>query len=133
MKKFIASFIACLALVQSSYAATSALTESLLEYEVITTTIGTDPIFQNIIPPTEFIIDIKRLTRQVNNLGEVKYGILTRVLSSDSTTGCDCHKRHHFSNRYIATLNVAPNGIGPNKITLVSLVPLHEQDDDHHH
>lgn len=134
MKKFIASFIACLALVQSSYAATSALTESLLEYEAITTAIGTNPIFENIIPPTEFIIDIKRLTRQVSNLGEVKYGILTRVLTSDSTTGCDCHKRHHFSNRYIATLNVAPNqDIGPNVITVVSLVPLHEHDDNHHH
>ncbi len=35
MKRLAFALIACLALVQSAYAATSALTESLLEYEAI--------------------------------------------------------------------------------------------------
>lgn len=130
MKKFITSLIACMAIAQGSYAATSALTESLLEYEAITFAIGTDPTFQNIIPPTEFIVDIKRLTRQIDSLGEVRYGIITRTVGDGST--CECHR--HPLVKYIATLNVTANpGIGPNVITVVSIVRLHDHDDHHHH
>lgn len=130
MKKFITSLIACMAIAQGSYAATTALVESLLEYEAITSAIGgVDPIFQNIIPPTEFIVDIKRLTRQINVLGEVRYGILTRTVGDGSV--CECHK--HPIVKYIATLNVAPNtGLGPNIVTVLSIVRLHDHDDHHH-
>lgn len=129
MKKLVISLIACLAIVQG-YAATTALTESLLEYQAITTAIGTDPTFQGIIPPIEFIVDIKRLTKQINSFGEVRYGILTRTVGDG--TSCECHK--HPITKYIATLNVAPNpGIGPFVITVISIVRLHDHDDHHHH
>lgn len=134
MKKLAFSLIACLALVQSTYAATSPLTESLLEYEAITTAIGTDPTFQNIIGTSEFIVDIKRITRKVNTLGIVKYFIKTRVISSEgdvnaSTEGLDMNSDEspasspsYRTNLYIATLNVALNpGIGPNVITVLRI------------
>jgi hypothetical protein len=121
MKKFVVFLIACVVMVQAAYGATSALTESLLEYEAITSAIGTDPNFQNIIPPNEFIIDIKRLTKHLDVLGDVEYKILTRSLS----------EHHHHSIKYIATLNVSPNpGIGPNIITVVSIVHHHNHDHD---
>lgn len=125
MKKFIIFFIACFAMIQSTYAATSALTESLLEYEAITSAIGTDPTFENVIPATEFIIDIKRLTRKIDVLGTVKYEILTRSTVVPTT------KKRVRPIKYIATLNVAANpAIGPNIITVVSIVL---KTNNHHH
>ena len=130
MKKFIVSLIACITMVQSTYAATSALTESLLEYEAITSAIGTDPTFQNIIPVTEFIIDIKRITKKINVLGKVKYEIVTRA----SSDGSSKHDKHLRSIKYIATLNVAQNpGIGPNIVTVVSVEQVHGHHHHHHH
>ncbi len=133
MKKFAISLIACIAVIQPMYAATSALTESLLEYEAITSAIGSDPSFQNVIPQIEFIVDIKRITKQVDVLGEVKYKILTRVPSVDpveaSRGHCKKHKKHHRLITYIATLNVAQNpGIGPNIVTVESIVLGHHQE-----
>jgi hypothetical protein len=124
MKKFVITLVACFAMVQSSYAATSALTESLLEYEAITSAIGTDPSFENIIPQTEFIIEIKRITKQIDVLGEVRYEILTRALSNEPNWDWhESNKKHHRPIKYIATLNVAPNpGIGPNIVTVESIV-----------
>jgi hypothetical protein len=137
MKKFALALMACLAIAQSSYAATSALTESLLEYEAITNAIGTDPAFQNVIPVTEFIVDIKRLTRQVDITGTVRYEIDTRVLTAQTDENSNRHRHHkrkhhkhkhrhrHNTNTYIAVLNVAPNpGIGPNIVTVVSITPV---------
>lgn len=122
MKKFIACFIVCIAMVQSIHGATSPLVESLLEYDAIIGAIGgVDPNFQ-VIPPTEFIVDIKRHTKQLNVLGKVKYGITTRILDEESESKCK-HKKQPRA-RYLATLNVAPNpGIGPNIVTVVSIVP----------
>lgn len=112
MKKLIFSFIACLAFVQPTYAATSGLTESLLEYEAITNAIGA-PDF-DVIPVGEFIIDIKRYKpKQVDTLGTVKYLIETRVIDSKQ------------NKLYIAILNVAPNpGIGPNIVTVEKIKPI---------
>jgi hypothetical protein len=124
MKKFVILLIACITMIQSTYAATSPLIESVLEYDAIISAIGA-PNFQN-IPTDEFIIDIKRLTKRINVLGKVKYEILTR---NPNTGNHKCHKNHN-SIRYIATLNVAPNpGIGPNIVTVVSIVPA----SSHHH
>lgn len=121
MKKFVIFLIACVAMIQHTYGATSPLTESLLEYEAITSAIGTDPNFQNIIPTNEFIVDIRRLTKQLNVLGEVKYLILTRIPTDEFDH--ECHEHHH-SIIYIATLFVAPNpGIGPNIVTVLSIRP----------
>ena len=134
MKKLFIT-LACLACVQSTYAATSALTESLLEYEAITNALGTNPSFADVIPPTEFIIDIQRITRKVNIVGTVKYKILTRVLGENEVANGDQdlfdsssdqhHRKHHRHNRthtYIATLDVEPNpGIGPNIVTVISI------------
>ncbi len=137
MKKFVITLIACFAAVQSMHAATSPLTESLLEYEAITNAIGGDPSFQDIIPVTEFIVDIRRITRQINTLGEVRYEILTRTINDES--GSHCHdsieshamkSKHARSIKYIATLNIAPNpGIGPNIVTVESIVRAHK---NHH-
>lgn len=125
MKKFAISIIACVAMAQCMYAATSPLTESLLEYEAITSAIGTDPNFQNVIPTVEFVVDIKRITKQVNVLGEVEYRILT-VLPNAHVS-----ESHTHTIKYIATLNVASNpGIGPNIVTVVSIVPAPVH---HHH
>lgn len=130
MKKFIVALLACFAMVQSVNAATPPLTESLLEYEAITSAIGA-PDF-TVIPVTEFIVDIRRLTRQLDILGEVRYEILTRTPGESS--GTECHSKHKKDRpiKYIATLNVAPNpGIGPNIVTVESIVlaPNHK----HHH
>jgi hypothetical protein len=118
MKKLIFSLIASLAISQSAFAATSALTESLLEFEAITTFIGTD----NDFPQTQFIVEIKRLTKQIDNLGTIKYGIIAK--SFDSANPDDSHRYH--THKYIATLDVSANpGIGPNIIEVVSVVPFH--------
>lgn len=133
MKKLAFSLIASLAFVQSTYAATSALNESLLEYEAITSTIGTNPDFQDIIGQNEFIIDIKRITRRVDVTGIVKYAIVTRVITGNTLeeheSSSERHKhRHHHDNTYIATLEVLPNpGIGPNIVTVLSITQRHRQ------
>ncbi len=128
MKKFIICLIACVSMVQSAYAATSALTESLLEYEAITSGIGTNPSFENIIPVTEFIVDIKRITKQINVLGTVKYEILTLPVSDGSI------KKKQTPIKYIAILDVSPNpGVGPNIVTLISIVLVQPNKHHHHH
>jgi hypothetical protein len=114
MKKFIASLITCGALIQSAYAATPPLTQSLFEYEAIISAIGSNPEFSGIIPPIEFIVDIQRKTEEVNNLGKVKYRISTRV------PGDTCEDR-----KYIATLLVEPNpGVGPKIVNVLKIVPV---------
>jgi hypothetical protein len=132
MKKFAIVLVLCLAIIQPMYAATSALVESLLEYEAITSAIGSNPCFQNVIPQIQFIVDIQRITKQVNVLGEVKYKILTRVPNIEPVEAA--HKKSHCKKdkknprliTYIATLNVAPNpGIGPNIVTVESIVLAH--------
>lgn len=131
MKKFILAFVACVALAQSGYAATPALTESLLEYEAIINDIGS-PGF-DVIPVTEFIVDIKRLTKEIDILGQVKYEIITRTLSvldNEEMTVAHSHHINDTRKRYIAILNVAQNpGVGPNIVTVLSIAPV----DDHHH
>lgn len=137
MKKLAFSLIACLAFTQSSFAATSALTESLLEYEAITSALGTNPNFQDIIGADEFIIDIKRITRKIDVTGKVKYAIVTRVINDnfveEPVSSSDRHKHHHHhhhhhTHTYIATLDVAPNPeIGPNIVTVVSIKQKHRQ------
>jgi hypothetical protein len=130
MKKLTVVFIVYLAYIQSVHAATTALTESLLEYEAITNFIGA-PGF-NIIGPDEFIIDIDRITRQVDILGVVKYGICTQLVTAlddnaepENNNYRECDERDHNNKRqdaYIATLLVTPNpGIGPNIITVLSI------------
>lgn len=132
MKKTVLSILACFAIIQYSHAATPPLTESLLEYEAIIDFIG-DPMF-DVIPVTEFITDIKRKTKQVDILGEVKYLITTRIISELSGSpslekdlenyelGCHCGHRRHQTNTYLATLTVAPNpGVGPNIVTVDSI------------
>lgn len=113
MKKFIASIIMSAALVQSVYAAVPPRTESIFEYEAILSAISSDPEFNEVIPVIEFIVDIQRKTKEVNNLGKVKYRIITRV------PGDRCGDRE-----YVATLLIEPNpGIGPKLITVLKIVP----------
>lgn len=133
MKKIAFSLIASFALIQSAHGATSALVESLLEYEAITSALGTNPNFQSIIPQNEFITDVKRITKEVNSVGEVRYKIITKdVFPADwwsNESNCSSHHHHHrheHDNKhvYIATLLVVPNsGIGPNIITVLEIAP----------
>lgn len=143
MKKLAFSLIACLAFVQSTYAATSALTESLLEYEAITSAIGTDPTFQTLISPVEFIVDIKRITHKVDITGTVKYRITTFVLSATAGANalmeqeahsCGGHKNRRNTNIYVATLNVSPNpGIGPNIVTVLTIKKVRSETNNFYH
>lgn len=137
MKKFAFGLIACLAMVQSAYAitATSPLINSLTEYEAITDAIGA-PSF-DVIPSTEFIVDIKRITRRIDITGEVRYAILTRSTITDpwsedheSNVEKGHHHRHYHVIKYIATLLVTQNsGVGPNTVTVLSI----DRVDHHHH
>ena len=136
MKKIAFSLITSFALIQSVHGATSALSESLLEYEAITTALGTDPAFQSIIPPSEFVTDIKRTTNEINMTGEVKYRITTEEVASfdwwsdDRNCSSHHHHRHHHhrhehenKHTYVATLLVVPNsGIGPNIISVLNIM-----------
>ena len=139
MKKLALALIACMAMTSFAQAATSALTESLLEYEAITSALGTNPNFENVISPTEFIVDIQRITRSINVLGEVKYEIVTRTPRSltanatfeeealeneASSSDSSSHHNRQRTHIYIAILNVQANpGIGPNIVTVVSIDP----------
>lgn len=129
MKTLALSLVVSLAFVQPIQAATSALIESLREYEAITTAIGTDPKFQDVIPQNEFIVDIERATRQVDSLGKVYYRIITRSPAVHENViekykwGKDGHDHTHT---YIAKLLVIPNPeIGRNIITVEKIKQIH--------
>ncbi len=128
MKTMIYSLLGCLTFAQVSYAALPALSESLAEYQVIISGIGTDPSFNNVIPPSEVITDIKRLTHELNVTGTVRYKIVTRSVSSSASanieecSSCGGGSSNHHSHVYIAVLSISPNpGIGPFIITFQSL------------
>lgn len=106
-------FVACFAVIQSSYATVSPLSESLLELEAINLAIGTNPDFQDVIGAAESIVTVKRVTKQLNTLGRVEYQILTRTQN---------FRGGHCSIKYLATLNITPNsGLGPYNITVISI------------
>ncbi len=124
MKKFILTFLACVAFAQIQ-AATSPLVESLLEYNAIINAIGNPN--QTFMPQTEFIIKIDRLTKDVDVLGKVKYKIITQATFED-----ECSHIHHKKNTYVAELLVENNpGIGPNIITVIKIKQLHHKPKDH--
>jgi len=113
MKKLALIFIVSLACSQTTQAATTALVNSLLEYDAITNFIGA-PNFTT-IGPNEFIVDIKRTTRRVDVLGSVEYEICTQEVQSDD-------KNKAIFHNYIARLFVAPNpAIGPRIVTVTSI------------
>lgn len=132
MKKVAIALIAGFAFIQSAaYGATSALVESLLEYEAITDSLGAPN--QTYISQGEFVVDVKRITRETNILGEVKYKIVTEEIAEfdwwideSSSSSSHRHHRHECNNRhvYIATLLVMPNpAIGPNIVSVLKIVP----------
>lgn len=123
MKKFAIAFIAYLSFCHFAQAATTALTQSLLEYEAITNFIGA-PGFTT-IGPDEFIVDIKRQTREIDVLGVVEYTICTRRVTAnilnENENEHDANNPGHID--YLATLFVSPNpGIGPNIVTVLGIV-----------
>lgn len=130
--------MACLACAQLP-AITSSLNQSLVEQEAITSAIGTNPSFQNIIPQNEFIVDIKRLSRRVDTTQPalVRYLIETVVpriiepfltnvdMEAFETRRPHIHKRHQKTVSYEALLSVTPNpSIGPPIVVVESIVPL---------
>jgi hypothetical protein len=117
MKKLTLILFTCVALSQAAHAAVAPLYGSVLEYEAITYGIGTNPHFQDVIHPSEVIITIKRMTKQVNTIGEVDYEIVTERPLANGEADLQ-------TKTYIAKVNVARNpGIGRNLITLVSITP----------
>lgn len=110
MKRLAFVLIASFACVQSSYAATSALTQSLREYDAIIDALGSNPKFEDVIPAAQFIVDIKRITPELDITGTVLYQIKAQVPDE-----CGCFT-------YIAKLHVKPNkGIGPFITKVVSI------------
>jgi hypothetical protein len=121
MKKLALVIIASLAYLQTAQAATTALVESLLEYNAITAYIGA-PGFTT-IGPAEFIIGIDRITRSVDVVpGIARYRICTRIVTAGmDEDGLETEGRVYHE--YIATLSITPNpGIGPNIVTVLSIV-----------
>lgn len=131
MKKLILTLTACCLAFTQAHAATTILVESLLEYDAIINAIGgVDPNLANVIPSTESITDVRRLTNDVNIYGTVRYKITTRVpnvqeepLIERELVVCPCHQKSH---NYNAELFVEPNpGIGPNIVSVISITPSH--------
>ncbi len=123
MKKLAFSLIASLAIFQSGFAAVTALSESLNEYDAVVSAIGTSSEFSS----TEFVVDIKRVTEEVNILGTVRYRIVTRDIADLNAAECGCehHHRRDRTHQYLAVLDVAANTIpGSNIITVISIEPI---------
>lgn len=127
MKKFILSFIACLAFAQSMYGACSPLCNSEREYGAILEAISIQ--FPDVIPTSESIVDIRRKTKEVEVLGIVKYLIVTRIPSDTPAIELSCHhssgkshKPHQKCHTYLATLLISPNtGVGPVMVTVENI------------
>lgn len=125
MKKYILALIASVAISQSMYAAQPPLAESLSEYEAIVSALSFNPDFQGIISVDESIIDIKRITKEVNTPGTIKYKIVTRIGETVTLARRSRHCHNGNTKTYIATLLVTPNpDIGPLIIEVVSIVPI---------
>lgn len=133
MKKVILTLITCFSVFQSIPAfalVPTNLDESLAEYDAIISSSlvsgGT------VIPSTEFIVDIKRLTRSIDLVaGNVYYKIVTRLPELDFDYSADvearrlghCRRREdRNTNSYIATLTITLVDDVPT-ITVTSLVP----------
>lgn len=129
MNKSLFAFIAYFTIAQYAHAAVAPFYESVLEYEAITSALGTNPNFQSIINPSEVIIDIKRMTQQINSIGEVNYEIVTGTsLANEDKTITESKDNNLRKKSYIAKINVARNpGIGRKIITLLSIIPASSQ------
>lgn len=125
MRKQIFALIFCLSFIHSrGEAAIAPLYESVREYEVITNSIGTNQEFQNVIHPSEVIVEITRTTQEINNYGEIDYLIVTRIPSTDENS-FNQEPSKPSTRRYAAKILVAPPaGIGRHLITLKSISPL---------
>ncbi len=140
MKKIIVSFIASLACLQSAHAlpaAPSNLNESIREYQAI---LNADMLIDEVIPQSEFIFDIRRITRNIE-ASVVFYIIKTRVFPgiedientielqkcavSQECNGRKSHSHHHRVHRYSVKLLITPNPeIGPPIITVERIRPI---------
>lgn len=137
MKKFVISLIACFAFAQSMHAACGPLCNSVIEYRAIldSSQLG------NVVPSTEFIVGIQRITKKVDITGTVRYRIVTRLLNGTESqsdieaafieAACsegNLEKTHSKKKQecrtYIATLLVESNpAIGPRVATVLSITP----------
>jgi hypothetical protein len=145
MKKLMMAMVtlASLAFNQPAQAAVSNINESFHEYQTI---ISADFAIETVIPQNEFIVDIRRLTRDIEitvptdvyyrittKIPEGIEGIITTIETeingesahSHSHSHSHSHRRHRDPyNRYIVHLLVTPNpGIGPNIVTFISIQP----------
>lgn len=127
MKKIIFSLIAGFAFIQAAQAVPSNLGESLLEYNAIISS----SLLQSTIPQDEFIIDIKRKTKNLTATTAI-YEVVTFVQTGLQTgmlaTHHGCHDSHSGgqsqTNTYRVQLVFSQNPqIGPPIITVVSVEP----------
>jgi hypothetical protein len=128
MKKFVAAIITSFALVSSLQAIPSNLGESINEYEAILNS----SLLQTSLEQSEFIIDLKRLTKALTAT-TVYYEIRTYSPTAPVTAGeTESHeksqkhprKHHHNEKRYSVEITLSENPqIGPPIIDVVSIVP----------
>jgi len=122
MKKTLFSLIACLVFSQASFAAESPLVESGNEIVAIVDAFtGVDTT----IPAGQFIVDIRRKTKAVFTTGKVNYIVVTRLPTGTTNDHCGRNAKKIRCQTYLVTLDVEANpAIGPNVITVTSIVPL---------
>lgn len=138
MKKLTFTLMAALALcaMGKTEAAVSASPSqlSLQHYEVLATTLGSHPDFQNIISDGEFIVDMRIQRRSINvTEGNVYVTLTTRrpikdnviVYEKDKTDTSPRHgcRRDRELQKYVATLSLVTSDKGSPTITVVNIAP----------
>lgn len=135
MKKFIIALVAGFAFIHSAQAIPSNLGQSLIEYEAIVSS----PLVTEVIPQSEFIIDIERITKSLTATTLI-YQITTLVQKpahAESHSGVEVEledeadydssrsHRRNSHNKYKVKIKVTPNPqIGPPILTVVSVTPI---------
>ena len=115
MKKLLLTIAASLSIVGSAQAALSNLYQSAAYF----TAIISSSQFGTVIPPNQFVTEIKRKTSNID-AAEAVYEIKTR----DAETIQGSHSHHPHTHKYYAHITVTPNpGIGPDILTVTSIVP----------
>lgn len=120
MKKYIVALLASFACMQSVQAIPSNLGQSLLEYAAI----ENSSLLQDVIPQSEFIVDIQRKTRDIS-ASEAIYFIKTLASEVEAPVAVDkkCHRRDGRNyNLYRVHITLTPNPeLGPPVITVDSI------------
>lgn len=125
MRKFALALIASFGFIQAAQAIPSPLTQSIFYYDAI----FSSPLFLETVTQNEFVVDVKRKTRDLNAETAI-YEVRTRSGSTDDNIIVDAedYDTHcfpwgrHGENLYIVEIAVTPNPqIGPPILTVVDV------------